>query len=141
LPSKDIKGGLKPSNPIKPQAQGLTVLLQSPFASITMSSEQTVYRLAVCLYPDVTILDYQGPIEILGGFSTELQARFGHFYKIRPSCAINVVFLSHTKEPVKPLTGPGLVPTMTYKEAMETDIDIILIPGGVSALSKNLVHS
>ncbi|KAK7034030.1 hypothetical protein VNI00_012461 [Paramarasmius palmivorus] len=103
-----------------------------------MSSEQTVYRLAVCLYPDVAALDYQGPIEMLGGFSTELQARFGHYYKTRPSCAINVEFLSHTKEPVKPVAGPGLVPTLTYKEAMETDIDIILIPGGANSDPKAL---
>ncbi|KAK7034031.1 hypothetical protein VNI00_012462 [Paramarasmius palmivorus] len=103
-----------------------------------MSSELKVYRLAVCLYPGLTVLDYQGPIEILGGFSTEVLASFGHLYKTRPPCSINVEFLSHTMEPVKPFTGPAVVPTMTYKEALEADIDIILIPGGPNSDPKLL---
>uniref|UniRef100_A0A0W0F2K8 Putative class I glutamine amidotransferase-like protein n=1 Tax=Moniliophthora roreri TaxID=221103 RepID=A0A0W0F2K8_MONRR len=99
-----------------------------------MSTELKVYRLAVCLYPNVTPLDYQGAMELLGGFSTDNQARWGHLYKNRPPCAINPEYLSHTPEPVKPMVGPGLVPSMTYKEALELedgkDFDIILVPGG-----------
>ncbi|ESK85141.1 hypothetical protein Moror_3573 [Moniliophthora roreri MCA 2997] len=102
-----------------------------------MSTEQLkVYRLAVCLFPDVTPLDYQGPIELLGGFSTANQARWGHLYKNLPKCTIDPEYLSHTHEPVKPMTGPAVVPTMTYAEALERkdgkEFDIILIPGGPS---------
>ncbi|KIK57525.1 hypothetical protein GYMLUDRAFT_86740 [Collybiopsis luxurians FD-317 M1] len=102
------------------------------------------YRLAVCFFPEMTVLDYQGPIEILGGFSTAERARQDTYLahlKHPPSFAIDVEYLSHSDEPVTPFVGPRVLPTGTYEGAMKAgkQFDILLIPGGPSA-SPTHVH-
>lgn len=80
------------------------------------------------------MLDFAGPIEILGCISTEMRAKYGSFFNNLPDCAIEVTYLSHTIEPVHPLAGPDFVPHKTYSEATE-QYDIILIPGGMCVAS------
>ncbi|KAK7034029.1 hypothetical protein VNI00_012460 [Paramarasmius palmivorus] len=89
--------------------------------------------MAVCFTPDVTGLDYQGPVELLAGFSTTARKRFGHLYKNLPDVAIDVEYLSHTLNPVTQTQGPRILPTVTYKDALQQRWDIILIPGGPAA--------
>ncbi|KIK57526.1 hypothetical protein GYMLUDRAFT_46098 [Collybiopsis luxurians FD-317 M1] len=104
---------------------------------MSLSVDKT-YHLAVCLFPEMTVLDYQGPIEILGGFSTAERARkdtFLTYLKHLPNFAIDVEYLSHSDEPVTPFVGPRVLPTGTYEGAMKAgkQFDILLIPGGPSA--------
>ncbi|KAK7458159.1 hypothetical protein VKT23_010067 [Stygiomarasmius scandens] len=95
---------------------------------------KTTYTLAVCLYPQFTMLDYQGPIEILTAFPSQNRQNLGfiEFLPKFPDIGIEPDYLSHTNEPVEPLMGPNVVPTGTYKQAMEEgkQYDLLLIPGG-----------
>ncbi|THV00220.1 class I glutamine amidotransferase-like protein [Dendrothele bispora CBS 962.96] len=88
--------------------------------------------MAVCLYHHMTVLDYQGPTEMLTTYSTTLRKNYGSLFQSFPESAIDAEFLSHTNEPVEPLIGPKVIPTGTYKEAMESgkQYDIVMIPGG-----------
>ncbi|TDL26224.1 class I glutamine amidotransferase-like protein [Rickenella mellea] len=88
--------------------------------------------LAVCLFPSVTALDYQGPIEVLGFLTPEnLEKR-----KLKtPACTLTVTYLSHTLDPVVPTSGPATLPQLTYDDALKQKIqyDILLVPGGLGA--------
>jgi len=89
-------------------------------------------RLAVCLFPDVSALDYQGPIELLGCLSADVVNR--GFFPTPPSRVIEITFLSHNLEPVKPLIGPLVLPNASYSDTELTNqYDIILVPGGPGA--------
>lgn len=85
-------------------------------------------RLAVCLFPDVTALDFQGPIELLGCITPKRLRMTGHRFKTLPSTSIEITYLSHNLEPVEPMTGPLLQINNTYET--EEQFDILLIPGG-----------
>ncbi|KAJ3872547.1 class I glutamine amidotransferase-like protein [Lentinula edodes] len=97
--------------------------MSSPVSVKTSLAVNKTYHLAVCLFPEVTTLDYQGPIELLGGFSTDLRAKpdshLQYFKQHLPSFAIDVEYLSHSEEPITPSAGPKF--------------DILLIPGGPTA--------
>jgi len=93
-----------------------------------------VYRMAVCLYPEVTALDYQGPIELLCRFSTKNRKRHASRFSkldpdIIPNCAIDPTYLSHSLEPIDVTSGPNVLPEQTYDNAQE-QFDLILVPGG-----------
>ncbi|KAF9070231.1 class I glutamine amidotransferase-like protein [Rhodocollybia butyracea] len=108
--------------------------------TISLAAKLTVnktYRVAVCLYPGVTTLDYQGPAELLGEFSTKSRANPGPFLQSLenlPEFVIESEYLSHTMEPVFPWAGPAVLPTGTYTEAINArkQFDIIMIPGGIT---------
>ncbi|KAF9266936.1 class I glutamine amidotransferase-like protein [Marasmius fiardii PR-910] len=96
-----------------------------------MSSEVKVYRMAVCLYPGVTMLDFQGPVDILCSLSLEARKSIAQFVKTSlPDIAIEAEYLSHTTEPVTPFAGAQILPSMTYEQGMKTEFGIILVPGG-----------
>ena len=98
---------------------------------------KTTYTLAVCLFHHFTTLDYQGPIEILTMYSTSNRKNYGSLFETLPDSAIDAEFLSHSMELVEPMIGPKVLPTRTYKDAMEQgrQFDIILIPGGEENLN------
>ncbi|KAK7025065.1 DJ-1 protein-PfpI domain-containing protein [Favolaschia claudopus] len=89
-------------------------------------------RVAVCLYPGVTTLDYQGPVELLGMLSAKNRehAALATAGIHIPDVTIEFTYLSHTLEPVEPIAGPPVVPSLTYENAKE-QFDIVLIPGGM----------
>ncbi|KAJ3813445.1 class I glutamine amidotransferase-like protein [Lentinula lateritia] len=113
--------------------------MSSPVSVDTSLAVNKTYHLAVCLFPEVTTLDYQGPIELLGGFSTDLRAKpdshLQYFKQHLPSFAIDVEYLSHSEEPITPSAGPKVLPTGTYEGMMKAgkQFDILLIPGGPTA--------
>jgi putative intracellular protease/amidase len=76
-----------------------------------------IYKLAVCLYPKLTTLDFQGPLELIGGLSVEILKAYAPL-------------IPNSMDPVRPGTGPDLVPTKTYGDMMDTHFDIIMVPGG-----------
>ena len=71
----------------------------------------TVLKLAVCLFPDVTALDYQGPMELLGFLSKSVQDQ--KFIPPSPY-QIEATYVGYTKDPVVPAAGPRLLPDTTY---------------------------
>ena len=87
-------------------------------------------RLAVCLFPGVTALDYQGPIEVLGFLSPK---RLGSTMRGRfpepPPYSLETSYLSHNLEPVEPISGPLVLPNALYTTTDQ--YDIILVPGGM----------
>ncbi|KAG7092743.1 hypothetical protein E1B28_009070 [Marasmius oreades] len=95
-----------------------------------MSSEIKVYRMAVCLYPGVTMLDFQGPVDILCSFGRKHRKSLASLFTTLPDVAIEEEYLSHNTEPVTPFTGAQIIPTMTYEQGLQTDFGIILVPGG-----------
>ncbi|KAJ6499011.1 class I glutamine amidotransferase-like protein [Mycena sanguinolenta] len=89
-------------------------------------------QVAVCLFPRVTVTDYQGPVELLGILSAKNRDRALAGVKVSgplPDLRIEFTYLSHTLDPVEPTSGPTLLPAKTYDDAKE-QFDIILIPGG-----------
>ncbi|KAJ8078217.1 hypothetical protein PM082_000423 [Marasmius tenuissimus] len=99
-------------------------------AASATTLELKVFRMAVCLHPYVTMTDFQGPVELLGAFSTTNRKLFGDLYPDLPDCAIDIDYLSHTLEPVTPTAGPTVNPTMTFEEGKKVDFDIVFVPGG-----------
>ena len=97
-----------------------------------MSTPQ-VLRLAVCLFPQVTALDYQGPIELLSFLSTENITQYKDTYFAKtglPKYAIEATYLAENLDPVKPLSGPLVNPDRTFEDAKDDQFDIVLVPGG-----------
>ncbi|KAJ7045807.1 class I glutamine amidotransferase-like protein [Mycena alexandri] len=91
---------------------------------------RTTFQVAVCLFPRVTTMDYQGPVELLGILSSKVRERaLNGVSKDIPDLNIEFTYLSHTLDPIEPTSGPRVVPDKTYDEAQE-QFDIILIPGG-----------
>jgi putative intracellular protease/amidase len=77
----------------------------------------------------VTATDYQGPVELLGLFSSKNQRALAEVSKNLPDLNIEFTYLLHTLDPVKPTAGPLVLPSVTYDDAKE-QFDIILVPGG-----------
>lgn len=101
-------------------------------SSTVMST--TTLRLAVCLFPDLTPLDFLGPVQVLGLLEPKnIQAHRG-LYPTLPSVQIEATYFSHNREPVVGDVGPGLIPQRTYGEVLENfeQYDLVLVPGGAS---------
>ncbi|TCD71636.1 hypothetical protein EIP91_007383 [Steccherinum ochraceum] len=94
------------------------------------TNEVQTLRLAVCLFNNVSILDFQGSIEQIEFLhpKTVFPARFGSKIVIEP------VYIGPTREPVKTCSGPSLLPTKAYDDVgAEEQFDILLVPGGPEA--------
>ncbi|TRM58180.1 class I glutamine amidotransferase-like protein [Schizophyllum amplum] len=95
---------------------------------------------AVCLYPLVTALDYQGPVEFLAALTAsakpfilkEHSTGFEDTYDSIPTLG-PLTYLAPSNEPTGPgisgEAGPRVIPDKTYAEATE-QFDILLVPGG-----------
>ena len=98
---------------------------------MSSSTQITPLRLAVCLFQDMSTLDYQGPMELLGSLSPDVVNR-GLFESSPPSQHVEVTYLSRNLDPVKPLVGPLVLPNVSYSDIEATNqYEIILVPGGV----------
>ncbi|EIN06460.1 class I glutamine amidotransferase-like protein [Punctularia strigosozonata HHB-11173 SS5] len=91
-------------------------------------------RFAVCLFPAVTTLDYQGPIELFGFISSKRLDNpiSAPLSTEPPKYAFDIEYLGHTRDPVEPISGPSVLPQRTYDEvlASKEQFDILLVPGG-----------
>ena len=91
----------------------------------------TTLKLAVCIFPDVVTLDYQGPMELIGFLSKEVIAQN---QTPTPAYEVEATYLAYTKDPVKAVSGPYVLPDATYDDAINGEqFDLILVPGGKSA--------
>lgn len=97
-------------------------------------------RLAVCLFDDVTSLDYQGPIALFGFLEPEVVKVLPAFKNSTPpKYTIETTYLAHTLDPVKSSPGPPVVPSRTYDDVKaDEQFDLILIPGG--EVPDSIVH-
>ena len=95
-------------------------------------SDSRELTIAVCLFPDLTALDYQGPVELFGFLKQEniISRRFPTV----PKYTLRITYLSHTLDPVPSSPGPDAVPQETYRNTISNNnqFDIILVPGGSS---------
>lgn len=89
----------------------------------------TVLKLSVCLFNNVTALDYLGPIEQLG-FLSEAAPVTGQYGS--SAVLLRISYLAPTLDPVKPSRGPYVLPTATYAQMRDSgeQADILLLPGG-----------
>ncbi|KAH8073011.1 class I glutamine amidotransferase-like protein [Cristinia sonorae] len=82
-----------------------------------------ILKLALCLFNDVTALDFQGPLELFGFIARP--------NVIEAETLIKPVYLGPSPDPIKPWAGAPMIPTRTYDSVGEDEqFDIILIPGG-----------
>lgn len=98
-----------------------------------MSATPPTLRLAVCLFPDLTILDFVGPVQVLGALESRIIQAYGASYPALPPVQVETTYFSHNRAPVIGDVGPGLVPQRTYGEVLESfeQYDLVLVPGGV----------
>ena len=75
--------------------------------------------LAALVFPGFETLDYFGPIEMLGGFGDEIE----------------IITVAKRSGPVPSVHGQRIVPDKTLSE--KDDYDLLLIPGGDSALTES----
>ena len=95
------------------------------------SAMATALKLAVCLFDEVTSLDFQGPIEQFNFISPKALAR--RILPTEPQYVIDTSYLAVSLNPVQG-SGPALVPTRTYDSVTPGEqFDIIMVPGGVSS--------
>jgi len=89
-------------------------------------------RLAVCLYPELTPLDFVGPAEVFVLLAPKNVKAHAELYPALPSVQIEPTYFSHNLEPVVGDAGPGFNPQRTYGEVLEKfeQYDLILVPGG-----------
>ncbi|KAJ6577797.1 class I glutamine amidotransferase-like protein [Mycena capillaripes] len=98
---------------------------------VAMPAQPKHFKIGVCLYPECTMLDFDGAIELLSPL--ELQARAKSAFSGDVPVTTEVFYLAHTLEPVKPFAGPRLVPDKTYDDPSLDELNVILVPGGTVA--------
>lgn len=93
-----------------------------------------VLRLAVCLFPGVTTLDYQGPTEIFSYIFSSVLAKDPEEFATPLSHSFEETYVAETLQPVQASGGPCVVPTSTYQKetGLGTQFDVLLVPGGMS---------
>lgn len=97
-----------------------------------MSESLQILKLAVCLFNDAAVLDFQGPMEQFGFLApSNIMHVEGNPAHIKSKIAIEAVYLAPTADPVKPATGPLLLPNRTYDSVgSDEQFDMLLVPGG-----------
>ncbi|KAI0072434.1 class I glutamine amidotransferase-like protein [Panus rudis PR-1116 ss-1] len=87
------------------------------------------WKIAVCLFDEVTSLDYMGPVELFVYF-TKAMGDAG-IRQIDVPILFDFTYLNYTRDPVKPMSGPRAFPDKTYDEVgPEEQFDVVLLPGG-----------
>ena len=89
-----------------------------------MAQLQTL-TVAVCLFKDVTTLDYLGSMELFGFLQPK------HRLNLSDKYALDITYVAHTKE-IEPSSGPRVLVDLTVAEATEVarQFDILFVPGG-----------
>ncbi|KDQ25407.1 hypothetical protein PLEOSDRAFT_1084969 [Pleurotus ostreatus PC15] len=105
----------------------------------------TILRLAVCLFEDVTSLDYQGPIALFGCIEPEFANKYLQDLPLASAglkYMLEIVYLAESLDLVKSSPGPLVVPSRRYDEIGDSEqFDILLIPGGPVARPENVPRS
>jgi len=119
--------------------------MQPDTVVLTTMSATNILRLAVCLFPVVTALDFVGPVEVFSFLIPEVIKRVGvDTYPEKPRYTLDVTYLAYDLDPMTTAaTGPGLLAQRTYEELNNSSeqFDILLIPGGPGARPHNVLPS
>lgn len=101
-----------------------------------MSTALPTLKLAVCLFPDLTLLDVAGPVQVFAMLEPKNIKAYSAMFPTFPPVQVETTYFSHNQEPVVGDAGPGLVPQKTYGEVLDNfkQYDIVLVPGGVYLL-------
>ncbi|KAF4583596.1 hypothetical protein EYR38_002351 [Pleurotus pulmonarius] len=95
-----------------------------------MAASPTTLSLAICLFDQVTALDYQGPLELLGF----LDPKNAKPDVPTPPYLLDITYLARSLEPVTATAGPRALVDRTYDEVADGEqFDLILVPGGLGA--------
>ncbi|KAH7337668.1 class I glutamine amidotransferase-like protein [Rhizoctonia solani] len=99
-------------------------------------TDTKVLTIAVVLCQGVTILDYQGPMEILETASVNSLA--GPWLQSipgfpNPKVKFECEFVAESLEPIRGTSGPMVVASKTFDEVLSKQFDIIMIPAGAGA--------
>ncbi|KAJ3528597.1 hypothetical protein NM688_g7976 [Phlebia brevispora] len=93
--------------------------------------------LAICLFPEVTALDYMGPMELFAFISPPTTASKFIPADMKPAVHFAPTYLYISKEHIPTQSGVRIVPEKTYEEVTE-QFDIIMVPGsGVGTRPEN----
>jgi len=105
-----------------------------------MSHIVPTLRLALCLYPGLTPIDFLGPAEVFLSLNPKSFKEHPKIFTTKPAVLVDVTYFSHNLEPVIGDVGPGFVPQRTYKQVLEKyeQYDLVLVPGSVSQPIKSL---
>lgn len=92
----------------------------------------TTLKVAVCLFTDVTNLDFVGPVELLSFLSPE---PIKHGY-IKSDLMLEPTYFHYDNKPFRGShVGPLVTPDRAYDDLKDGEqFDIILIPGGMVLL-------
>lgn len=89
-----------------------------------------LWTVAVCLFNNVTGLDFLGPVELFGFLSPEnIDRRRSTMQSFEPKIALNIHYLSVSLDLVTPISGPQFRPTDLFT-AQDRQYDVLLVPGG-----------
>ena len=104
------------------------------------STTPTLLKLAVCLFPGLTVLDFIGPMTVLKILESRNIETLKASYPMSPRVQIETTHFSHNRAPVVGDVGPELTPQRTYEEVLENfeQYDLILVPGGEFQSVKSL---
>lgn len=97
-----------------------------------MSSTRPTLKLAVCLFPDLTLLDFAGPVQVFAFLEQKNIQAHSAIYPTLPPVQLEITYFSHNRDPVVGDAGPALAPQKTYGEVLDNfeQYDILLVPGG-----------
>ena len=82
-------------------------------------------RIGIFVFDDFEPLDVWGFVQ---AFS--IARHIGGTYADVTACPFQVGFIAETLEKVRSFNGPGVVPDLTWAEAMEDSPDVLMVPGG-----------
>lgn len=102
-----------------------------------MSTPRPTLRLALCLFPNLTLLDFAGPAQVFALLEPKNIQAHSEIYPTLPSVQVQATYFSHTRGPVVGDAGPPLLPQKTYGDVLDNfeQYDILLVPGGAYQLS------
>ncbi|KAL5634204.1 hypothetical protein ACGC1H_006132 [Rhizoctonia solani] len=90
---------------------------------------RTTWKFGVVLFPKLIILDFQGPMELLGFLAKGSMVQTSPAWPFAPY-EFEIDYLAETLDPIVPSVGPPIVPSKTFSEVNATQYDILLVPGG-----------
>ncbi|CAE6488526.1 unnamed protein product [Rhizoctonia solani] len=93
------------------------------------ASTRTTWKFGIVLFPKLIVLDFQGPMELLGFLTKGFPSQTNPAWPYSPY-EFEFDYLAESLDPVVPNVGPAITPTKTFGQVNQTQYDIILVPGG-----------
>jgi len=105
----------------------------SLFIGLAVATAPETLSFAVCLFDNVQLLDYAGPMDLFGYLDNSDRNNPKHwtFFDPVPAVAFDFTYIAPNTS-VWPTAGPEVIATTTYEAvlAQQKQFDVILVPGG-----------